>query len=349
MRIGVNTVGIEPLFDQEDTYLRYVLVNMKAVQKDVDIVVFTDMTNDVHYRQWKRIAVGRDAQPTPERPAERTLDRAVKNSGVQCVYTPLRSAVGLGHIPYAAYAMDLDFMKKAHKPRFPWFRNPVRDMKKAAERAHSLIVPAEGIRRQMMQELGIPMNRVVVALPGVDAVFEKPAQSMAEPPYLLSIYNPHNPGALPMLLEAFDQLHDEFPHQLVVIGPPGSEEPEAWGPRILRIDACPPSQLAGLMQHSDAFVSTGLHGGALVSLLQAMCAGSRCIAPRIPPAEEIAGVHALYYVPGNVKSLTAVLRRVRQESEEDRRKLAEFIRRRAKEFTWENTAKRTLQALARSH
>ena len=348
MRIGVNITTLEPGYDEEDVYLRNVLVKMRELQPDTQFTLFTDANNHDSYPGWERIFVGKPGSAEVDESAvEKNLDRAAKRARVDMVYTPLQTAGMISAVPVLPYALDLSFVEQAEKAA--GWRTPalIRDMKKIATRAQVFVAPSECLRKQLLSLLSVPMDRVVVAPPGADPGLDIAHDTIAEKPYLITSGDTRHRGHLQFLLEAFERLKDEIPHNLVVLGRPDHTEPEDWGSRVLRIHRCPVPQTAGLMQHSDAFVCTSLHEGACITILEAMRGGARVITPRVGGIPEIAGNFPVYYNHENPASLIGAIRRVLQESASERAQQVAFSRRRAMEYTWENCAWKTLSAFKR--
>lgn len=351
MHIGVNILSLEPGYDEEDVYLRNVLVKMRGIQPDTRFTLFTDAKNHSSFEGWNRIFIGKQAPPGlgPSVVTERTLDRAAKSAGVDLVFTPLQTAAEISACPILPYVLDLKFVEGL-EPQSGW-RSPslAKEFRKLCAKAQVIVSPSESIRRRLLELLGVPMDKVVVAPPGADPGFEAPQSSIAEKPFLITFSDMRHREHLALLMEAFKKLKDEIPHNLVVVGRPDANEPEDWGSRVLRVHACPVPQLAGLLQHSDAFVSTSLHEGACITILEAMRAGARIIAPRVGGVPEIAAALPIYYNHESVASLIGAIRRALQEDEPERGRQIAFARSRAREYTWERCAWTTLSAFKRVH
>ena len=350
MRVGVNILTLEPGYDEEDVYLRNVLIKMREIQPDTDFTLFTDANNHASFKGWDRVFVGKQGPDGPDdgTPVEKSLDRAVKHAQVDIVFTPLQTSGMVSAVPVVPYALDLSFVEKAGKTG-GWRTPPlIRDMKRVVGRAQVFVTPSEYVRKQLLAHLAVPMDRVVVAPPGADPALERANASIAEEPYLITLGDTRHRGHLSFLLDAFQRLKDEIPHNLVVLGRPDHTEPEDWGSRVLRIHRCPVPQMAGLLRHSDAFVCTSLHEGACITILEAMRGGARVITPRVGGIPEIAGNYPVYYNHESVASLMGAIRRTLDETPEERSRQILFSRRRAAEFTWENCAWRTLAAFKRA-
>jgi alpha-1,3-rhamnosyl/mannosyltransferase len=75
-----------------------------------------------------------------------------------------------------------------------------------------------------------------------------------------------------------------------------------------------------------------------------MRAGVRIVAGRVGGIPEIAGRAPVYCDPKSGPSIMAAIRRVLQDTPEERREIAKASSARASEFTWDACAWKTLQA-----
>jgi len=351
MRIGVNILGLEPGYDEEDVYLRNILVRMREIQPDSQFVLFTDAKNHDSFNGWDRVFVGKNPPASLQGATgvEKNVDRAAKAAKVDLVFTPLQTASEVTSVPIVPYVLDLSYVEGSEKPGLWGAASINKEFRKICARAQVLVVPSDHMRRRLLALLGVPMDRVVVAPPGADPGLENPNASIAETPFLVTCNDTRHREHLKFLLDAFSKLMDELPHNLVIIGRPDHTEPSDWGPRVLRIHQCPIPQRAGLLQHSDAYISASLHEGACITILEAMRAGGRIIAPRVGGVPEIASTLPIYYNHESVASLIAAVRRALQEEKGERDRQINFARSRAREYTWERCAWTTLSAFKKVH
>jgi len=89
------------------------------------------------------------------------------------------------------------------------------------------------------------------------------------------------------------------------VGQPAEAEPADWGPRVMRIEYCPASHLAGLYQHCDAFIQPSLYEGSGVTVLEAMRAGAPVVTSRTGGIEEVAGDTPIFFNPESTASIIA--------------------------------------------
>lgn len=105
-------------------------------------------------------------------------------------------------------------------------------------------------------------------------------------------------------------------------------------------------QLAHLYQGAMALVHPSLYEGFGLTLLEAMACGTPVISSHAASLPEVAGEAAVLFDPKNAEDLAAALIRV-EKSESLRRKLREngFIQ--LKKFSWDETARQTLNVYDR--
>lgn len=101
-----------------------------------------------------------------------------------------------------------------------------------------------------------------------------------------------------------------------------------------------------LYRRADLFVFPSLHEGFGLPILEAMASGVPVLCSRLEPLTEVAGNAALFIDPHDhadiAKGIVSLLR-----DNELREKLIKKGRMRAKEFTWEHTAEKTLGLLSK--
>jgi alpha-1,3-rhamnosyl/mannosyltransferase len=214
--------------------------------------------------------------------------------------------------------------------------NP-RRARRACQDARGIVAPSEYVRRRCLELFDAPLDKMIVAPPGVESVLGEPHRSIVEPPYIVVAGNTCPSHNHARVLDACNLLSVEFPHTLVAAGEACTGEPAAWGPNVVRIERCPGAQLAGLYQNAAAVIIPDLHQGSGHHVLEALATGALVIAPKLDAIPECSGGHVLYYNHESTESLRRVIRRVLEEPPgppTERQRAA----RRAREFTWERCA-----------
>ncbi|MFN8177963.1 MAG: glycosyltransferase family 1 protein [bacterium] len=179
-------------------------------------------------------------------------------------------------------------------------------------------------------------------------------------PYVLCVseFRPHKNYA--RLVRAFAASRGAALHDLVLVGQRHAQDetPEQWAEepglagRVRVLTDVSSDDLVAAYTGADLFALVSLHEGFGLPILEAMACGAPVIASRTTAAGEVAGDGALLVDPESEPEITAALDRVAGDRAEGAR-LREAGFARAKEFTWEQAARRTLavyeEVLARRH
>jgi glycosyltransferase involved in cell wall biosynthesis len=345
MRIAINTCTLALGASEEDTYLRGVLAAMHAVQPDTEFVVLTDVGNHASFASYERICIGRPPKDDPDTPTAGSVDRAIRQGDIDRLFARLSNAPACGPGILVPYVTDIGDLEEA--PQRLWGGSRLKSLRKRCAALPAVVVPSKYVQKALLERLGVPMNKAVVALPGVSEDYERAHPSLVERPYLLAVVHPSSRDNLAVVLKAFARIEGSVPHNLVVMGDLGPGEPDSWGERVLRIHECPSTFRSGLFQHSDALISCAGEDALGITVLEGMRSGTRVLAPRLGGIPEVGGHVPLYYKYDVLESLIGGIRRVLEETREDRQRHVTDGKQRARDFTWQDCAWKTLQALRR--
>src|ERR1035441_3856202 len=201
-----------------------------------------------------------------------------------------------------------------------------------------VVTPSEAVRKQAIERFRLRPERVAT-VPEAAAGWLRPAETRPETPYFLFLGTLEPRKNLPTLVAAWRELRRRHKVDLPLAGrrradcPPLPEEP---GLRLL--GEVPDEELRGLYSGALAFVYPSLYERFGLPVIEAMQCGACVIASRA--VAETGGRAAVY--AGSVEELTrAMLRAVEDpawRADCRARSLA-----RAREFSWERTARLTHQ------
>ncbi|MEA2625846.1 MAG: hypothetical protein QOD06_1891 [Candidatus Binatota bacterium] len=238
--------------------------------------------------------------------------------------------------------------------------------RRALRRARGLIAISEHTRRDLVSLLRIPEERIAVTPLGIDAhLAPAPEAAIAalcrrhqlSPGYLLYVGGIDRRKNVPFLLEVMRLLLEKRPEtELVLAGNyrDDPDYPELIG-RIQRsglerairlLGFVAEDELAALYSAAAVFVFPSLYEGFGLPPLEAMACGSPVVAADRTSLGEVLSPAAVLADPTDAGGFArAVLSVIDVPSR--RRELSEAGRRRAADFTWETTARATLEAYRR--
>jgi alpha-1,3-rhamnosyl/mannosyltransferase len=320
---------------------------MRQVQPDTEFVIFTDPGNHESFADWERECLDPGAKYVLFGGIEAQLDRAARKRNVDLLFSPMASAPAKTSVPLVVFALGLqawepESLRERRGGAASW-----KAVKRICNNAAAIVAPSEFLQRHFLELLDIPLNHVIVAPLGVSEVFSKPYDCALQKPFLLAVGCTHSFKNIPRLREVFDHLRDEIPHSLVVVGGVGDAEPSDWGPRVMRVEYCPATYLAGLYQNCDAYVQPSMREGSGVTVLEAMRAGAPVAASRTGGIAEVANDIPIFFNPESTASILAAIRRAIEEEPQQRQNRMKFGRQVAAEYTWERCAWKTLSAFKR--
>jgi glycosyltransferase involved in cell wall biosynthesis len=224
-------------------------------------------------------------------------------------------------------------------------------------RAQGLISISEHTKRDAMKLLSIPPERIEVIYPGVpESFFEVTAEDIARvstlfgftKPYLLFVSTIEPRKNVDRLLDAWEQLPavERRSFELILAGPRGWAESKTHrrldsgieGVRYLGY--VNERDLPALTAGAAIFVYPSLYEGFGFPIAQAMAAGVPVITSNVSSLPEVARDAALLVDPLNVEELRLAMERLMDEPQ-----LREVLGARgrviAREYTWENAARRS--------
>jgi glycosyltransferase involved in cell wall biosynthesis len=204
--------------------------------------------------------------------------------------------------------------------------------------ATMVMTVSETVRQQAIARFSIRPERIA-AVPLAASPHFRPVPAPAGPPYFLYVGTVEPRKNVPALIEAWRAVRRDQAVDLVIAGrhradaPPIAPEP---GLRVLGEVA--ESRLPELYSGALAFVYPSHYEGFGLPVLEAMQCGACVIAS--PAVREAAGDAALY--AGDARELEAALRAVAEQPDLAAGYRARGLAR-AREFTWERTARATYQ------
>lgn len=229
-----------------------------------------------------------------------------------------------------------------------------------AHKASVIITPSESVRREVSEHLHVSAEKIV-AIPEAARSFFRPLpfeetletrkRLGVEDDFLLFVGTIEPRKNLMTLVRALEDAlrSTDLRPQLVIAGRRGWLSDELFSyidraglqERIRFTGYVTESELRALYSSCLISIYPSLYEGFGLPTLEAMACGAPVITSRIPSMEETVSDAALLFNPESVNELAeAIARLLKNESE--RRALSEAGKRRAAQFSWEKTARATL-------
>jgi glycosyltransferase involved in cell wall biosynthesis len=237
-------------------------------------------------------------------------------------------------------------------------------LRASARAARHVVTPSKASAADVEAIYGLPRSRVSVCYNALDPL--SGAECTERPPeigaraFILCVCTNKPHKNLPSLVRAFGKLTDSMPAapDLIIAGGWDARYVEAQeaanafgavqsanGPTIRFIHQPSDAVLLWLYGHAQAFVFPSLYEGFGIPVMEAMRSGVPTAASNTAAVAEIAGDAAMLFDPLNEDACTAAMHRLLEEPDL-RARLSEAGKRRAAQFSLEDSAERMLQIYA---
>ncbi len=262
---------------------------------------------------------------------------------------------------------DLAIVRMPEVARHQWMVGwKCEKTRRMAQRATIVITGSEHTARDLVELIGVPREKIEVTHYGVGEEFY-PDRTRAgrkevcrrhvlpRHRYILFVGTLEPRKNLPTLVAAFGRLPDiRRSHCLVLAGAPGWRVQEIHdaivrsglvGEVIMPGYLCA-DELRSLYTYADLFVYPSLYEGFGFPPLEAMACGAPVITSNVSSLPEVVGDAALQVDPRDPRALAHAMQTVLEDEQ-----VAATLRSRgfdrAKQFSWEQTARKTLQIYRR--
>ena len=355
MRIGVNALYLIPGgVGGTEIYLRNLLQAFAGIDRQNEYFVFTNretggdlVPEGFHHEPQSVNAVSRPRRLLYE---QTSLRAELKRRRVDVLLNPGFTAPFSPGCPNVTVFHDLQHLR--HPEHFRWFDLPFWRMFLwgSVRRSTLILADSEATGADLRRYYHLPETRVRVVPLGVEPHFFEIARMRAPEQFLLCVSTLHPHKNLDRLVSVFAKFRERRPDwKLVIAGLRGffAEQLEA-GIARLGIGDCvhltgwiPREELYDLYRRAGAFVYPSTFEGFGLPVLEAMAAGVPLACSDIEPLSAIVGDGAVKFPPGDEDAMLQSLLAVTQPNEH----LVQRGSVRAREFTWEKTARKTLEAL----
>jgi glycosyltransferase involved in cell wall biosynthesis len=352
--IGVNALYLIPGgVGGTEIYLRELLAALARIDSSNQYFVFTNLETgmDLVPRQvnfhWKPQAVHARLRPARILWEQTVLALEASRYHLDVLFNPGFTSPILAGCPSVTVFHDLQH--KRHPEHFRWFDLPFWRMLlwASAHRSRHLIAVSEATRADLLRFYQI--NKVTVISHGVEPAFFALDRTQAQP-YVLCVSTLHPHKNIDRLIRAYALKKRNF--KLMFAGMRGFHA-QSIDALIAELGVGESVQLTGwisreelyrLYARTQAFIYPSTFEGFGMPVLEAMAAGVPVACSDIPPLREVAGDAALFFDPLDEAAIAASLERIVSD-DSLRRRLAEAGPLRARQFSWERAAEKTLRVL----
>ncbi len=374
MRIGFSVLGLLPdTIGGVETYIRGLLNALAHIDTDNEYVLFTNRDNHDSFdglgRNFRRILYDfsgkwdvRSLAMTRLVGEQFYLPYRASRESIDILHLPLDIIPLLSRCRTVMTLHDLNF------DAVPEATTPARRMiatglvKASARRADAILTVSNFSRDQIVSKLGVAPERVSVTYNAVDQHPLTPRHDWAElagrlgitRPYVIafSSLNPHKNIAT--LLKAFSLMKSRERWQLMIVGhlPTRGKPLTRMAAELGIADSV---AFTGYLSRKDltlalhkarALAFPSLYEGFGIPLLEAMSVGVPVACSKVAALPEIAADAALFFDPLSPENMAAAIERLLTD-ELARERLIAAGHDNVKRFSWEQTARRTLEVYRR--
>ncbi len=233
---------------------------------------------------------------------------------------------------------------------------------KRIKRVDGILTNSQATKADIVKHLDIHPDKIFVTHLGADRRFHQMEKEDVYPilqkysltkPYILFVGTLEPRKNVETLIRAFNQLKQvhNIPHELVLVGQKGwlyrsileAIESSPFKSDIRQVDYVPDSDVPALMNGAEVFAYPSFYEGFGLPVLEAMQCGVPVVTSNISSLPEVGGEACLYIHPESADELSETLYKVIRDKS-FQKTLSEKGICRAKQFSWEKCAEKTLKA-----
>ncbi|MEM2695914.1 MAG: glycosyltransferase family 1 protein [Thermoproteota archaeon] len=289
-----------------------------------------------------------------------SLPHHIRRRGLKVIYSPVPEGIflppkGLRQVITVHDLLPILFWEEY--PRIRYYMKYLLPV--LLDRSTRLISVSENTKRDIVRFFGIDENKISVIYPGVDLDLFRPIgkaelnrEEYTLGSYILFVGAMRRYKNIHRLIRAFGKLKIPELKLLIVGARVGSyyqellEEVKKEGveKNIYFLDYVEEDMLVRLYNGAIAFVFPSLYEGFGLPLLEAMACGCPVVASNRASIPEVCGDVALYFDPEDVEDMATKIYNV-VTNDQLRKRLSLAGIQRASNFSWEITARKTLNLL----
>lgn len=226
--------------------------------------------------------------------------------------------------------------------------------------ADRIITESESTKKDIIKFLNYPSSQIEITLLGVNQRFYQKVNNINEEllklninfPYILCVGTIEPRKNISGVITTYLRLleHYSFDHRLVIVGAKGwkystifelIDKNPILKERVYFLGYVPEEDLPVLYQGSSLFVYPSFYEGFGLPPLEAMASGIPVIASKVSSMPEVIGQSGLLVNPHSIEELSNAMKKVLSDKE-IAVSLSTSGNERARKFTWERTARQTL-------
>jgi len=283
------------------------------------------------------------------------LPAKVRKLRIELLHMPGNTISPVLRTPQVCSIHDAHFLTNPEGRDFLWRSYAKLSFGYAAKHADRILCDSYSAREEIIHLLGAKPDTIDVVYPGIPdrkSTANDTAAAAPRKPYILSVGATEPNKNFLSLLEAFSRLvrsDRSQGHRLVLAGPSGQDHPnlinfiqqQGLSNRVDLLGHVSDSMLAALYENASIFVFPSFCEGFGFPPLEAMYYGVPVAGSSAPCIPEILGEAPLYFDPHNVSEMSEKIHMILSDTQL-RQNLIKSGKARAREFTWENTALKTL-------
>lgn len=279
------------------------------------------------------------------------VSKYAKQIGADLIHGPAMFGPLKTHVPFVLTIHDLLYFTSPHLMKTKAFTGPVKWMEtRAAKQATRVLSISESTTKDIEKFLPVPPDAIDTVLLAGRPMLSNSSQTVKRQPDLFIAMGQRSPyKSFETLISAWDRMEPEERPRLIITGSHGKDPLIDLVAQYDLTDSItlkswvPESELEELMSSATALIDTTAAAGFGMPALEAMARGLPVILSDIPVFREIAGKPAMYFTAQNPKSLAIAVKSL-QRSPELLREMSLHGLEWASSFSWQRTAKETLES-----
>lgn len=279
------------------------------------------------------------------------VSRAARAEQADLIHSPATLGPRRSSMPTVVTMHDMLYWSHPQYMSTPLYTRPVRWMEKAAaSNAARVVTISPDSAAEIQKYLGVPDDRLdVIPLAGGDPPALDRSRSAAEAPLILAMGNRRPHKNWKALVHAISLIAPQKRPRLVITGGRGDDpllplvESLGVSEHVTLEGWVSDDRVLDLYERATALAIPSYAEGFSLPALESMAAGIPTLLSDIGVHRFVAGGAAAYFAPDDHAGLARLIERV-IEDPDLRDRLVRAGRARAAEFTWERTARETLDS-----